>query len=127
MILVQRRIDVRHLALAEIVIELRVDRLRGQAQFRRRLAVDIDVGFKTVDLLVGRDVGEGIGALLHFTHQGVRPGLQARRVVAFQRILILQVRLAAADAEILGDLEEHLGAGDVSQLGTQAVQHVVRR
>ena len=57
MILVQRRIHGRDLALAEGVVERVVDQLRRDAETRRRAAVDITIGLQPVVLLIAVDIG----------------------------------------------------------------------
>ena len=82
-------------------------------------------GFQAVVLLVAVHVGQP-GQLLHLLQQNRAPLRQVLQVVALKRVLILRVALAAADAQILAGLQKYRRSGHRSQLGPQAVDHLVR-
>ncbi len=94
MILVLRAIDDRNLPLAERVVECVVDRIQGEAQAHRRVAVDGDVGLEPALLLVGIDVLDDI-AVHQRCRQLRRPFVEFGRVVGEQRVLIGRVALRA--------------------------------
>ena len=49
---------LRHLALAEGIVKRVVDRLRGEPEARRAVAVDVDRQRRSRHLLIGRDVAQ---------------------------------------------------------------------
>ena len=57
-VLIDRFVHHRNLALAESVIERRIHRLRREPEARRGVAVDNHVGGQAGILLVGTDVGD---------------------------------------------------------------------
>ncbi len=124
MILIERVEDGRDLALAEGVIEGVVDLAGAQLQAIGGVAVDHQIGFQPLVLLVGIDVGQ-IGRREQRRQQLGRPGAQFGKIVRLQRVLILRVRLASADPDILRGLQEQAGAGNLCQPAAQARDHLV--
>ena len=82
-VLVQLGVDGRHLALAEGVVERRVDAVGGEAEATGAVAVDLHHRLHAVVLLVGVDVGHG-RLQLHLVGQLAGPGAQVGEVVALQ-------------------------------------------
>ena len=118
MVLVERVVDRRHLALTERVVERVVDRAQGQAEAHRGVAIDRDVGLQTAHLLIGIDVLDDFAG-----HQRLgqlrRPRIELRRVVGEQRILIGRVALSPAGSQIGDRDHEQPRARDLRQLGAQ--------
>ena len=121
-VLVELAVDRRHLALAEGVVERRVDRRRGEAEPRRAVAVDVDHRLDAVLLLVGVDVGQHRLAL-HLVGEAGRPAAQVGEAVALQRVLVVGVALPAAGANVLHGAQEDLQAGDLGELRAQPRDH----
>ena len=124
-ILVERVVDRRDLALAEGVVERVVDRGGIQLQPRGGVAVDGEIDLQAVLLLVGVDVGQ-CRHVLQRVGELRRPLVELRHVSRLQRVLILGVALAPADADVLHRLQEQPRAGDLVQLRPQAGDHLVR-
>ena len=122
-VLVELAVDRRHRALAEGVVEGRVDRRRAEAEARGAVAVDLDPGLDAVVLLVGVDVGHHVGLLLHLLGQPRRPQAQGRQAVALQRVLVGRAALPAAGAHVLHRVEEDLQAGHLRELRPEARDH----
>ena len=123
-ILVLRVVDGRNLPLPERVVERVVDRVEGQAQAHRRVAVDGDVGLEAALLLVGIDVLEDV-AVHQRLGQLRRPLIEFRRVVGEQRILIGRVALPPAGPQIGDSDHEQPRACDLRELAAQAGHDVV--
>jgi hypothetical protein len=109
-VLVELAVDRRDLALAEGVVERRVDRRRGQAEARGAVAIDLDQRLDAVVLLVRVDVGHH-RLLLHLFGQLRGPAAQVDQAVALQRVLVGRVGLPAAGAHVLHRVEEDLQPG----------------
>ncbi len=109
-ILVAGDIDRRHLALAECVIERVVDLADGDPELGRGITVDHEVGFQPLVLLVAVDVGEQ-GLVLQRGRDLRRPFVELLQRGALQRVLILRVAGAAADANVLHGLQEQRRSG----------------
>ncbi len=119
MILVQGIVDGRHGSLAEGIVEGVIDLVHGQAETRGGIAVDHDIGLEALLLLVGVQIGEGL-VLLQGGQQLWCPFINLRRVVAENRILILRVAGAAADADILHRHKKQFSARHALQFPAHA-------
>ena len=123
-ILVERVVDGRNLPLAEGVVEGVVDGADGETEPHRRVTVDREVGLKAAELLIGVDVLDDVAPHQRLGQLG-RPGVELRRVVGEQRILIGRVALPPASPQI-GDREhEEPRARDLRQLGAQSRDDLV--
>ena len=126
MVLVQFIVDVRHLALAERVVQRIGHVARGDAHARRAFLVDGDVGFHAVFGLIGVDVDQ---RRLRFHRLGQLGGplLEVFRVVALERVLVGRVARTPAHAQVLHRVQEDRNTRDLGQLRTQARDHGLRR
>ena len=86
MILVEARIHGRDLALPEGAVKRVVDRLGGDAEPRRRGAVDDQPACESFVLLVAVDIEQAAHGFKFFQHAR-RPDEQILDVVALQRVL----------------------------------------
>ena len=123
-VLIEAGVHGRDLALAEGVVERVVDVVHGEAQARGGIAVDDEVRFQAMVLLVGGSIAQ-LGHRLHLVEQLRRPFVQIVQVVILQRVLVLRVAGASADVDVLNRLQEQLDAGDTRQLGAQAIDDLV--
>ena len=125
-VLVERVVDRRDLALAEGVVERRIDGAHGEPQAGHAVAVEHQAGLHALVLLVGADVGE-----FRQRHQGAAdarfPLAQVAEMVGLQGVLIVGVARTAADAHVLGRGQEQAGAGLVRQLAAQPRHDLVGR
>ena len=104
-ILVQRLVHDRHLALAEGVVQGVVNVCGIHSQPRRGVAINDDGCFESLVLLVGVDVAQfGQGA--QFLQKKRRPVIQIIQAFALQGVLELRLALSSADGEVLGRLQE---------------------
>ena len=117
-ILVQLREHRRDLPLAEGVVERVVDRLRGDAQPRRRTSIDGQPSGEPLVLLVAAHVPQLRPPAAPRPACG--PPVQLRRVRIFERVLVLRAAHAVFDREVLHRLHEQRDALDLRQLGLQA-------
>ena len=127
MILVAGDIDGRHLALAECVVQRVVDLADGDAEPRGGVAIDHQIGFQPLVLLVAVDVGEHGGLLLQRGRDLRRPFVELLQRGSLQGVLILRVAGAAADADVLHGLQEQRGARHDRQRPPQPRDHAVDR
>ena len=123
-VLVQLRVHRRHEPLAERVVQRVVDHLRRDAEPRRRLPIDRERGLEPMRLLVAVDVDE-LGERPQLVVHLRRPVVERLDVVALQRVLVLRVRSAAADPQILIGLEIQRGAGNPCQLPAEPGHHLI--
>ncbi len=126
MIAVELREILRHLALAERVIERVVDQLRLDAVARGGVAVDLQLQRGALGLLVGGDVAQ-FGQRLHLRQDLWRPFVQLGQIGVLQRELELRPRRPAAEPHVLRGLHEQPGAFDLLELRTQAGDDLLRR
>ena len=117
---------LRHLALAERVIERIVDQLRLDAVARGGIAVDLQLQRGAVGLLVGGDVAQ-LRQRLHLRQDLRRPFVQLGEVGVLQRELELGSRRPAAEPHVLRRLHIEAGALDLLQLRTQPGDDLLRR
>ena len=104
-VLVERMIDRRRLALAEGVIERIVDLACGEAEPRGGGAIDGQRGLEALVPLIGTDVDE-LGRVLQRLRDPARPRPQLAQVVGLERVLVLRAALPAADPNVLCRLKE---------------------
>ena len=123
-ILVDRAVDHRYLALSESVVQRVVDLQRADAEPRGRIAVDVKKGFQPALLLVRTDVGQDRIALQRVDELW-RPGVQQVHVFGLQRVLILRVALPASCAKILNRGHVKAPAGNLVQFWTQPRDHLI--
>ncbi|MGY3540201.1 hypothetical protein ACVIIY_004421 [Bradyrhizobium sp. USDA 4515] len=123
-ILVARDIDRRHLPLAEGVVEGVVDLAHRDAEPGRGVAVDHEIGFQALVLLVAVDVGE-IRIALQGRRDLRRPFIELLQRRSLQRVLILRVRGPAPDPDVLHRLQEQARARHHRHLAAQPRDHAV--
>ena len=125
-ILVLVLVDGRDLALAERVIERVVHLADGQAQARFRGAVDLEIDFQALVLLIGIDVLQ-LGHILQRIGDLGHPLIQLAQIVGLERVLQRTIALAAARAHAsrAHRHHEHARAGDGVELGPEPVDHVI--
>ncbi len=119
-VLVQLREHRRDLALREGVVQRVVDVLRGDAEARRRVAVDDKLRLQAFDLLVAGDVGQD-GQGLELVDHTRGPHGEFVRVGVFDRVLVLRAGDAVFDREILQRLKVGLDAFDLREPRLQAL------
>ena len=112
-VLVQRRVDDRHLPLAERVVERVVDQLRRDAEPRGRAPVDGERGLEPLVLQVAAHVDE-LRRRPEPLLEPAGPGTELLHPLALERVLVLGVAEPRADVDVLDRLEErrrarHLG------------------
>ena len=125
-VLIDRAVDHRHLTLAESVVQRAVDLRRGDAEPRSGVAIDDEIGFEALLLLIGVDVGEH-GAVLECGNQLRRPVEQVVGAVGLQRVLVCRVALPAAGADILDRVQEQAAAGHLGKLRPQPGDDLIDR
>ncbi len=116
---------LRHLALAERVIQRIVDQLRLDAIARGGVAVDLQFERGAAALLVGGDVAQ-LRQRLHLAQNLRRPFVQFGEVGVLQRELELGAGRAAAKAHVLRGLHEQAGAQHLFQLRAQPGNDLLR-
>ena len=104
-ILVELRINDRDLRLAEGAVERPIERLRGLPEARRGGAIEREHLLQSAILLVAVHVLQA-GKPAHVLHQDRSPVRQVGNVFGLDRVLVLRVAAAAADAQILGRLQK---------------------
>ena len=125
-ILVQRLVHGRDLALAEGVVQRVVDQLRRDAEARGGLAVVGDQGLQAAVLLVAVDVDDDGDGFQLLEHAG-RVSDQILQVVAAHGELVLRGAVPSADAQVLGGLQVEGRAGNPGELRAQALHDVIDR
>ena len=123
-VLVEGLVGGGDLGLAEGVGEGVVDGEGGDAEAGGGVAVDDEVGFEAVVLLVGGDVFE-LGELLHGGEELGGPEGEDGFGVGGEGVLVLGGVVAAADLELLRGLEVEGDAGHVGGLGGDALDDAV--
>ena len=124
-IAVELRKILRHLALAERIIQRVVDQLRLDAVARGGVAVDLQLQRGAVGLLVGGDVAQ-LRQGLHLGQDLWRPFVQLGQIGVLQRELELGARRPAAEPHVLRRLHEQPRALDLFQLGTETGDDLLR-
>ena len=124
MVLVNRLIHDRDLALAKSVVQRGVHGLGRQAEARCRIAVDDHIGRQAGILLVGTHV-RNLRQSREFIQESRPPYGQRVEIGPLQRVLVLRVALPAADAHVLGILQEHGGPRHARSLAAQTGDHLV--
>jgi hypothetical protein len=123
-VLVQRVVDGRDLPLAEGVVEGVVYLAHRQSKPCGRSAVDGDVGFQPIVLLVAVDLRQ-LRNRLQFGEYFWRPGEQLVSVVILQRELVLRVGGATADADVLHRLQKQRRTWNVGDVAPDTRDHLV--
>ena len=123
MVLVQRAIHGRDLALAEGVVKGVVEGLGAHPKTAGGVAVDHELGLQTVILLVSVHVGEHAGEAFELLQQQRRPLVEVFKILALDRVLILSGAKAAADGEVLRCLQKKRGPGHGGQFTAFAIDH----
>ncbi len=103
-VLIQRLIGRRHLALAKGVRERGVDGQRRNPQPASRVAIDHQLLLQTRIQLVGCHILQR-RQLLHRGQQLRRPGLQLIQILADQRVLVLRYGATSANVQLLRGLQ----------------------
>ena len=109
---------LRHLALAERIIQRVVDQLRGDAVAGGRVAIDVQLQRGAFALLVGCDVAQ-LRQGLHLRQNLRCPRVELVEIGVLERELELRSGRPAAEANILRRLHEQPCALDLLELGTQ--------
>ena len=117
-IAVELREVLRHLALAEGVIQRVVDQLRLDAVARGGVAVDLQLERRALGLLVGGDVAQ-FRQRLHLGQDLRRPLVQLGQIGVLQREFELGSGRPAAEPDVLGRLHEQPRAFDLLELGAE--------
>ena len=125
-VLVERVVDRRDLALPVGVVQRVVDRAGRKVQPRRGCAIDHEVGLQPPLLLVRIDLGE-FRRPLQGRRQDRRPFVERGGSIALQRVLEFGVALSAAGAHVLRILQEQLRAGNAGELRPQPRDHLLTR
>ena len=125
-VLVQRVEDGRHLALAERVVEHRVDHFHVDPQGRRAVAVDHQAGLHALVLGVAVDVHQ-LRQLAHRRLDLRRPFAEQGQVVAAQGEFVLRVAVAAAQAHVLAGVEIERRAGHLGDPLAQPGEDLLHR
>ncbi len=115
---------LRHLRLAEQVVDGGVDRRGGDAEPRGRIAVDGQVHRRAAGLLVGADVLQ-LGDRLQRRQEPGGPGVQLVEIGIRQGVLVLRLAGPAADVDVLRRLQEGLHPHEVLQLRPEARDDLV--
>ncbi len=122
-ILIRLREDGGDDPLAECIVQRVVDRPHADAEPRGAVAVDGDVGRKSVVFLIADHVRE-LGLLAQRRQQLGRPGRQCRVVGALERELVLGAADRVVQCEILNGLHVQRDARDGGGLAAQAADHI---
>ena len=120
-VLVELRVNDRHLPLAERVIERVVHGLRQHVEAGRLVAVHLHGELQTVGLLVAGGVGE-FGQRAQTVEQLVGPGTQFGGVGVLQNVLVLRAADAAVDLEVLHGLHVEGNALEVARFPAAAAR-----
>ena len=115
MILIERVVDRRNLALPERVIQRVVDLGERNTQPRRRLPVHRELDLKAFVLLIGIHVLQFGNILQRFGYLR-HPLVQLVQRVGLNAVLILRIALASAGANILRHTQKQACAGDAGKL-----------
>ena len=122
MVLIERRVHRRYLALPKGVVQSVIDQLRRDSHPRGGLAVIIERGLQAAVLLVGATSVSSGSFCICWSSTGP-PLVQISKVVALNRVLVFGCSEPAAATEILHRLQEQRRPGD-GQLGPQTVDHL---
>ncbi len=125
-VLMGLRVEGRHLALTERVVERVVERLRSHAEARRGHAIDVERKRIPIRLLIGDDVLQ-LRELLELSDELARPGRELDRVRIFERVLELRAAHAILDREILHRLQVSAYPLNRLHLRAQTKDDVARR
>ena len=117
-ILVERIVDGRNLTLAEGVIERVVDGADRETEPHRGVAIDREVGLEAAHLLIGIDVLDDVVPHQRLGQLG-RPGVELRRIVGEQRILVGRVALPPSGSQVRHRDHEEPRARDLRKLATK--------
>ena len=117
---------LRHLALAEGVVEGGIDHLGQNAEARRLIAIDADGKLRRAVLQVARGVGK-LGQRLKLGENLRRPVIELGEIGVLERVLILAAADAAADGDVLRGLEHEAHALHLGELRAQPIDDVRRR
>ncbi len=79
------------------------------------VAVDDEIGFQAVELLVAGDVDEDVGVLLHLGDELVGPDGKLGGAGVFNGVLVFGAADAVFDGEVLRGLQIGLDAVDVGR------------
>ena len=126
MILVNRAVNGRDLALPERVIKRIIDLTHDQAETGSRVAIDVDIGFQACLLLVGIDIREH-GTVLQGLDETRHEGIEFARALALQGELVLGIGRPPAHPDILRRLQIKTRAWHLRELAAQAGDHLVGR
>ncbi len=126
MVLITGLVDYRYLALPKGIIQRVVDLTDGQPEACRAGAIDDQIRLERPLLLVELDIGQQRQPFQRSLDLG-RPVVEFAVVFAMQRVLILGVAGAAADADILNRSEICRGAPDLVELRLQPARDLLGR
>ena len=123
-VLIEGRVDPRHVTLAEGVVEKGIDHGGIDAEARSDLAVDLDSQRPTGALLIAGDIGE-LRQSLQLLQQKRRPVIELVAVHVDQRVLVLRLGQPRADIDVLRGLHVERDALDRLQRPVQPRDHLV--
>ena len=123
-VLVQRGVDLGDMPLAESVVQERIDDRGVDAEPRGDISVDLDLQNLPSALLVARNAGQFRQTLQLLQDQG-RPVIELRAVDVDQCVLVLGLREARADRDVLRGLHVQGHAFDRLQRLAQSGDHLV--
>ena len=125
-ILIQRRIDGRHLALREQIGQGGIDQALIDAQTRCRIMINHQRGLQPLVLLIGVDIGD-LGQLRQRLADARLPQPQIVQRFGLQRELELGIALPATDANVLHREQIQHRPRHLAQLLAQACHHPLHR
>ena len=114
-ILVQRLVHGRDLALPESIVERVVDVAVRNAQPRGRIAIDHNLRFQAFVLLVGVDIAQ-FGQRAQLLQQIAAPVVQVLQIVALKRVLELRLALPPPMVRSCADCKKQRCAGNTASL-----------
>src|SRR5579862_585386 len=117
---------LRHVVLAERIVQRVVDDLRLDAETGRRVAIDGDGYDRRSVLRIGGDVSQ-FRQFLEPVHQARDPRIELLQIRILKNVLERAARDAAADGYVLSGLQEEPGAGHLRELGAQPVDNLRSR
>ena len=124
MILVERPVHGRDLALSKRVVESIVQSRGIDSHAAGGIAIDDQLGLQSFILLVRVLVAQFRQAS-QFVQQTWRPVIQVVEICTLQSVLVLRIAEAPANGEILGGLQDQRRARHDGQLAAKTIDHIV--
>jgi hypothetical protein len=123
---IELSVVLRDLPLPIGVVESVVDQLRRNAEAGGLVAVDRDLELRRIGQEITRRVGK-LRQRAELLQHLLRPLDQFVDVGILQRVLVAAASDPGAHVDILRRGQEHVGAGDLGELGPQPVDDLPRR